>query len=112
MQASGSLDFLDPWGNHVQVVQYGEVQFHEPDRVLTSMGLDLAKTEKALAELRRASPTPARISSLALLAQLVEHLHVRGSTVRRSVRGLHPICSDFRSGTRCVRDQRHRAEEH
>jgi len=46
------LDFRDPWGNHVQVVQYDEVQFTKTERVLTGMGLDLAKTEKALAELR------------------------------------------------------------
>ncbi len=46
------LDFRDPWGNHVQVVQYDEVQFTKTERVLTRMGLDLAKTEKALAELR------------------------------------------------------------
>src|ERR1700733_9190486 len=24
---SGSLDFHDPWGNHIQVVDYGDVQF-------------------------------------------------------------------------------------
>jgi lactoylglutathione lyase len=46
------LDFLDPWGNFVQVVQYDEVQFTKADRVLEGMGLDLAKTERAQAELR------------------------------------------------------------
>jgi hypothetical protein len=47
-----SLDFHDPWGNSVQVVQYDEVQFIKADRVLSGMGLDLGKTERALEELR------------------------------------------------------------
>jgi catechol 2,3-dioxygenase-like lactoylglutathione lyase family enzyme len=47
-----SLDFEDPWGNAVQVVQYDEVQFSKPERVLRGMGLELGKSEKALAELR------------------------------------------------------------
>jgi lactoylglutathione lyase len=46
------LDFLDPWGNCVQVVQYDEVQFTKASRVLQGMGLDLGKSEQALAELR------------------------------------------------------------
>ncbi len=47
-----SLDFHDPWGNSVQVVQYDEVQFTKADRVLSGMGLALGKTERALGELR------------------------------------------------------------
>jgi catechol 2,3-dioxygenase-like lactoylglutathione lyase family enzyme len=46
------LDFLDPWGNHVQVVQYDAVQFTKTKEVLAGMGLGLGKSEKALAELR------------------------------------------------------------
>jgi catechol 2,3-dioxygenase-like lactoylglutathione lyase family enzyme len=46
------LDFLDPWGNYVQVVQYDEVQFTKAERAMQGMGLDLRKTEAALAELR------------------------------------------------------------
>ena len=46
------LDFRDPWGNNVQVVQYDEVQFTKADRVLQGMGLELGKSERALAELR------------------------------------------------------------
>ena len=46
------LDFLDPWGNFVQVVQYDEVQFTKAESVLRGMGLELAKTDAALAELR------------------------------------------------------------
>jgi catechol 2,3-dioxygenase-like lactoylglutathione lyase family enzyme len=46
------LDFLDPWGNHVQVVQYDEVQYTKPERMLRAMGIEPAKTERALEELR------------------------------------------------------------
>ena len=46
------LDFRDPWGNNVQVVQYDEVQFTKADHVLSGMGLDLRKTDRALEELR------------------------------------------------------------
>jgi catechol 2,3-dioxygenase-like lactoylglutathione lyase family enzyme len=47
------LDFRDPWGNHVQVVEYGDVQFTKAPQILRGMGLDgLAKSDDALAELR------------------------------------------------------------
>jgi len=53
VQASGSLDFVDPWGNHVQVVGYREVQFTKTAGVLDGMGAGpLEKSETALAELR------------------------------------------------------------
>lgn len=48
------LDFLDPWENHVQVVQYRDVQFTKAEPVLQGMGLapeTLAKTPGALEEL-------------------------------------------------------------
>jgi catechol 2,3-dioxygenase-like lactoylglutathione lyase family enzyme len=49
----GGHDFLDPWGNHWQVVDYRDVQFTKTDRVLEGMGLsDLRKSERALGELR------------------------------------------------------------
>jgi len=52
--ATGSVDFVDPWGNHVQVVGYRDIQFTKTPAVLRAMGLDgLPKTESALAELRR-----------------------------------------------------------
>jgi lactoylglutathione lyase len=51
--ASGSLDFRDPWGNHVQVVDYREIQFTKAPAVLGGMGMErLEKTERALTELR------------------------------------------------------------
>jgi hypothetical protein len=46
------LDFLDPWGNHLQVVAYGNIQFSKTPEVMRGMGLDLPKSEQALAELR------------------------------------------------------------
>lgn len=46
------LDFRDPSGNRVQVVQYDQIQFAKTDRVLEGMGLELAKSEHALGELR------------------------------------------------------------
>jgi hypothetical protein len=49
----GGHDFLDPWGNHWQVVDYRDVQFTKTDRVLAGMGLEpLEKSDRALAELR------------------------------------------------------------
>jgi catechol-2,3-dioxygenase len=54
VQASGSVDFRDPWGNHVQVVDYSEIQFTKTREVLASMQLgDLQKNESAVRELRQ-----------------------------------------------------------
>ena len=53
VQASGSLDFEDPWGNHVQVVDYRDIQFTKTPEVLRAMSLDgLDKTEAARREIR------------------------------------------------------------
>jgi lactoylglutathione lyase len=46
------LDFRDPWGNHVQVVGYEDIQFTKAPEILRGMDLDLAKSERALEELR------------------------------------------------------------
>jgi catechol 2,3-dioxygenase-like lactoylglutathione lyase family enzyme len=46
------LDFRDPGGNRIQLVQYDQIQFTKADRVLAGMGLALAKSEAALDELR------------------------------------------------------------
>jgi lactoylglutathione lyase len=49
----GDNDFRDPWGNHFQVVDYGDIQFTKTDRILAGMGLDgLEKREQAIEELR------------------------------------------------------------
>ncbi len=48
----GRLDFLDPWGNHVQIVTYEDIQFTKTPEVLRAMGLDgLGKSESAKREL-------------------------------------------------------------
>jgi catechol 2,3-dioxygenase-like lactoylglutathione lyase family enzyme len=52
MPPSRFLDFRDPSGNLVQIVQYDEIQFTKAERVLAGMGLELGKSEQALAELR------------------------------------------------------------
>jgi len=53
VRESGSVDFLDPWGNFVQVVDYREIQFTKSPEILRGMGLEaLEKTEAALDELR------------------------------------------------------------
>src|SRR5213592_2135581 len=53
IQPGRGLDFVDPWGNHIQVVDYRDIQFSKAPEVLRGMDLDdLAKSEKAVAELR------------------------------------------------------------
>jgi catechol 2,3-dioxygenase-like lactoylglutathione lyase family enzyme len=53
VQRSGSLDFDDPWGNHVQVVDYRDIQFTKTPSVLSALGLEgLEKSEAARRELR------------------------------------------------------------
>jgi catechol 2,3-dioxygenase-like lactoylglutathione lyase family enzyme len=48
-----SVDFHDPWGNFVQVVDYRDVQFTKAPEIARALGIDgLEKTEKAKAELR------------------------------------------------------------
>ena len=47
------LDFHDPWGNQIQVVDYRDIQFTKTTEVLLAQGLDgLEKSERALDELR------------------------------------------------------------
>ena len=48
----GGNSFLDPWGNHVQVVAYADIQFTKTPEVLRGMGLELEKSDAALRELR------------------------------------------------------------
>ena len=51
MLAGPFLDFLDPWGNRIEVVEYADIQFTKAPQVLHAMGLDLRKSRKALQEL-------------------------------------------------------------
>ena len=47
------FDFLDPWGNRVEVVDYREIQFLKPRAVLDAQGFDdLRKNRDALDALR------------------------------------------------------------
>ena len=48
----GGNSFLDPWGNHVQVVAYADIQFTKTPEILRGMGLELEKSEPAVRELR------------------------------------------------------------
>jgi catechol 2,3-dioxygenase-like lactoylglutathione lyase family enzyme len=45
------LDFLDPWGNRLEIIEYSNIQFTKAANVLRGMGLDLEKNEKAKREL-------------------------------------------------------------
>src|SRR5258705_5675269 len=46
------LDFLDPWGNRIEIVGYENIQFTKAPHVLRGMGLaDLAKSARAIKEL-------------------------------------------------------------
>jgi catechol 2,3-dioxygenase-like lactoylglutathione lyase family enzyme len=45
------LDFLDPWGNRIEVVDYANIQFSKTPAVLRGMGLELEKNDKARQEL-------------------------------------------------------------
>jgi catechol 2,3-dioxygenase-like lactoylglutathione lyase family enzyme len=46
------LDFLDPWGNRIEIVGYDNIQFTKAPNVLRGMGLEhLSKNEKAIKEL-------------------------------------------------------------
>ena len=47
-----NCSFRDPWGNHVQVVDYRDVQFTKTPEVMRALNLSLEKTERAVAELR------------------------------------------------------------
>jgi catechol 2,3-dioxygenase-like lactoylglutathione lyase family enzyme len=45
------LDFLDPWGNRLEIVEYANIQFTKAPQVLRGMGLALDKNDKAKREL-------------------------------------------------------------
>ena len=47
------LDFLDPWGNRFQVVDYRDIQFERPPGVKRTLGVEgLEKSPAARAEIR------------------------------------------------------------
>ena len=46
------LDFLDPWGNRIEIVGYDNIQFTKAPNVLRGMGLThLSKNKRAIKEL-------------------------------------------------------------
>jgi catechol 2,3-dioxygenase-like lactoylglutathione lyase family enzyme len=48
----GGIDFLDPWGNRIQIVDYREIQYTKTPEILSWMKLDgLEKTDAAEAEI-------------------------------------------------------------
>jgi hypothetical protein len=53
------LDFLDPWGNRIEIVSYENIQFTKATHVLHGMGLShLSKSEKAIKELAEKGMAP------------------------------------------------------
>jgi lactoylglutathione lyase len=53
------LDFLDPWGNRIEVVEYQNIQFTKAPHVLRGMGLALDKNDNARRELaEKGMPVP------------------------------------------------------
>ena len=56
------LDFLDPWGNRVEVVEYANIQFTKAPHVLRAMNFELDKNEKARGELADKGMAPEHAS--------------------------------------------------
>src|SRR5262245_21677682 len=53
------LDFLDPWGNRIEIVPYDSIQFTKAPNVLRGMGLaHLSKNRKAIKELAAKGMAP------------------------------------------------------
>jgi len=53
------LDFLDPWGNRIEIVGYANIQFTKAANVLRGMGLaHLSKNENAIKELTAKGMAP------------------------------------------------------
>jgi lactoylglutathione lyase len=46
------LDFLDPWGNRIEIVGYRDIQFTKTESVLAGMGLELEKGSEAIEQLQ------------------------------------------------------------
>ena len=53
------MDFLDPWGNRLEITTYTKIQFTKADHVLKGMGLEhLKKSEDAYLELAKKNMAP------------------------------------------------------
>jgi lactoylglutathione lyase len=55
------LDFLDPWGNRIEIVGYDNIQFTKAPHVLKGMGLSmLSKSPQAIKELTDKGMAPSK----------------------------------------------------
>lgn len=53
------LDFMDPWGNRIEIIGYANIQFTKAPNVLRGMGLDhLSKNAEAVKELTEKGMKP------------------------------------------------------
>ena len=52
------LDFLDPWGNRLEIIEYSNIQFTKAPNVLRGMGLALDKNASARKELAEKGMAP------------------------------------------------------
>lgn len=52
------LDFLDPWGNRVEIVGYENIQFTKADHIQRGMGITLEKNANAVNELTEKGMAP------------------------------------------------------
>ena len=53
------MDFLDPWGNRIEITTYTNIQFTKADHVLRGMGLKhLKKNENSILELAKKNMAP------------------------------------------------------
>jgi catechol 2,3-dioxygenase-like lactoylglutathione lyase family enzyme len=52
------LDFLDPWGNRLEIIEYSNIQFTKAPNVLRGMGLSLDKNANATKELTEKGMAP------------------------------------------------------
>ena len=52
------LDFLDPWGNRLEIIEYSNIQFTKAPNVLRGMGLALDKNANARKELAEKGMAP------------------------------------------------------
>lgn len=52
MLDTGFVDFHDPWGNRVQLVEYRDLQFTKTAAVLRKLGVDPGKSADAVQQLR------------------------------------------------------------
>jgi catechol 2,3-dioxygenase-like lactoylglutathione lyase family enzyme len=48
------MNILDPWGNRIEIVSYGDIQFTKADPILKGMGVGpIEKTANAIEELKK-----------------------------------------------------------